>query len=258
MRIYLAAWESSMALLDEVDHVDYILCSFAAVKGKEHIVDRLLDKCDSLLVDSGAHTFQKGIKGDIEKYVDEYCNFIKKYNDNPKIEGFFEMDIENVVGLDKVMTWKKKLEQVSDKIIPVWHRDRGIPEYERMCKEHSGKKIGVTGFKDNDLLDEQMNLFINLAHKYGTKVHVLGATRFAWLSTLHLGVDDSIDSSSWLKRPVHGEMLVPFSLTRNHTFYFMKGETPSSLRIPMVKLCLWTFLVMQKNYKYWDNSVKIK
>ena len=72
------------------------------------------------------------------------------------------------------MEYRKILESVSDKIIPVWHNNRGVEDFIEMCKKYKGKKIAITGFANNDIKDSQYSLFINTAHKYGCKIHILG------------------------------------------------------------------------------------
>ena len=50
---------------------------------------------------------------------------------------------------------------VSDKIIPVWHRNRGIEDFRRMCEKYSGKIVAITGFK-NDICENQFLMFLKL------------------------------------------------------------------------------------------------
>jgi len=179
----------------EDDYLEHGLISFFYLKTEENL-ELVLSKCKTLLVDSGAHSFQHGVKIDFDEYTREYMEFIKKHTDNPKIEGFFEMDIDNVTGYEKVKEYRVLLEAVSDKIIPVWHQDRGIDDFHLMCSERSGRRISITGFSNNDIIDGQYNLFLNTAHNYGCNVHILGMTRFPLIKELNLHKDDSVDSSS--------------------------------------------------------------
>jgi len=151
-----------------------------------------------LLVDSGAHSFQKGLKVDWEKYTDEYAEFIKMF-DRPNVLGFFEMDIDVIVGYPRVLLLRKKLLKVSDKIIPVWHKDRGIKEFNSMCQEFRGRIVAISGFKNEDIRDEQYLMFLKRAKKYGCKMHCLGMTRRKILDKVPF---DFVDSSSWRQRMI--------------------------------------------------------
>ena len=133
------------------------------------------------MIDSGAHSFQKGKKVDWIKYTYEYADFIKKF-DTPNVVGYFEMDVDNIIGYDKVLELRKILESVSDKIIPVWHKNRGIEEFKKMCQEYAGKIIAITGFKNEDIKDEQYLMFLKYAKKFNCKVHCLGMTRKKYLT----------------------------------------------------------------------------
>lgn len=75
------------------------------------------DNSKELLVDSGAHSFQFGKKVKRKEYTEEYAEWIKKF-DRPNVVGYFEIDVENVIGYDKVLELRKILEQATDKIIP--------------------------------------------------------------------------------------------------------------------------------------------
>lgn len=248
MQIYLAAIENAYNnMLEKIlkkDSIRYGLISFYYLK--EENLEGILERCEHILVDSGAHSFQHGKKVDFDEYTRKYKEFIKKYTDNPRIEGFFEMDIDNVVGYDKVLEYRKELESVSDKIIPVWHRNRGIDDFHKMCKERKGKRVAVTGFKNNDILDSQYNLFLNTAHHYGCKVHILGMTRLPLLQELNMNSDDSCDSSSWVQTGIFGGLIL---LDGNNKMF--KTDLFAGVKIHhniMKFMNLLGFLSIQKKY----------
>ena len=155
-----------------------------------------------MLVDSGAHSFQKGKKVDWDKYTEDYAEFIKKF-DKPNVLGYFEMDVDNIIGYNKVLELRKVLEKVSNKIIPVWHKNRGISEYKKMCKDYSGKIVAITGFKNEDIKDEQYMMFLKYAKKYNCRVHCLGMTRKKILDEVPF---DYVDSSSWIQHSIYGRV----------------------------------------------------
>lgn len=169
---------------------------------KQDIFQKILDKSDLIMVDSGAHSFQKGTRVDWIEYTKKYAQFIKE-NDCDKIVGYFEMDVDNIVGYEKVLEMRAILEEVSDKIIPVWHKNRGIAEYKKMCRDYSGKVIAITGFKNEDIQDHQYMMFLKEARKYNCKVHCLGMTRKKVLDSVPF---DFVDSSSWKQQAIYGRI----------------------------------------------------
>jgi hypothetical protein len=206
MKIFLSALESAHGykcegsfnvaerLVEQGVQMKWNLISYYYSRGKaEQRAKFIRDNSLLTLVDSGAHTFQFGVKVDWLAYTKQYADFIKRF-DNDKVLGYFEMDIENVIGYEAVLELRKVLENVSDKIIPVWHPLRGIEEYEKMCSDYTGKIITIGGFKGTDIKDEQFLSFLKVARKYGCKVHCLGMTRIKVLDTVPF---DFTDSSSW-------------------------------------------------------------
>lgn len=205
MKIFLSAIEGQnnvpRDIVKERGKMHYNLMSFYALKGRN--LDNAIyirDNSELVLIDSGAHSFQFGKKVDWDKYTEEYCKFIKWF-DRDNVLGYFEMDVDNIIGYDKVLELRKKLEEVSDKIIPVWHPNRGIEEYKKMCEEYANKVIAIGGFKGTDIKDEQYLMFLKVAKKYNCKVHCLGMTRKKVLDKVPF---DFTDSSSWLQYSVYG------------------------------------------------------
>jgi hypothetical protein len=121
--------------------------------------------------------------------------FIKK----TKQKLFFELDIDCVVGLEKVEYYRKKIEDaVGIQPIVCWHANRGADYWIKCCEEYPYVALGTTKAsiagqkmrKDPSIL----NWFINQAHKNDAKIHGLGFTSIPWLSKLKF---DSVDSTGW-------------------------------------------------------------
>lgn len=202
MKIFLSALEASPEFykIDEgINKYKYNLMSFFYIKDTK-ISERIRDKSELIIIDSGAHSFQKGTKVDWIEYTKKYAEFIKQF-DRPNVVGYFEMDVDNIIGYEKVLELRKILEDVSDKIIPVWHKNRGIEEYKKMCRDYAGKVIAITGFKNEDIKDEQYLMFLKYAKKYNCKVHCLGMTRKKILDEVPF---DFADSSSWKQQSIYG------------------------------------------------------
>jgi hypothetical protein len=206
MKVFLSGLESSENniidyYISNKKNIPYILASYYYIRKKENLIDKMLIVSDNLIIDSGAHSFQKGKEVDWELYTKEYSNWIKK-NDCDKVVGYFEMDVDNIIGYDKVLELRKILESVSNKIIPVWHKNRGIDEYKKMCKNYAGKVVAITGFKNEDIKDKQYMMFLKYAKKYNCKVHCLGMTRMNILNNIPF---DYVDSSTWKQAGNYGE-----------------------------------------------------
>ena len=213
IKVFLSALENAQAcgkngkpiakILEEKNiKMNFNLMSYFYIKNKKELACYIRDNSKAILIDSGAHSFQKGKKVDWDKYTREYSQFIKKF-DKPNVIGYFEMDVDNIIGYEKVLELRKILENVSDKIIPVWHKNRGIQEFKNMCKQYQGKIIAITGFKNEDIKDEQYLMFLKYAKKYNCKIHCLGMTRKKILDKVPF---DFVDSSSWVQSSVYGRI----------------------------------------------------
>lgn len=177
------------------EHKPFILESFFYADAD---TERLLPYYGDFLLDSGAFTFCQNDKSNIDwnTYADEYADFINRN----RVEKFFELDIDSVIGYDNVLKLRKRLEAKTGKqCIPVWHIPRGKQEFISMCKEYgyvaiggvAGKKISA---KNYDLYVRSFPWFINIAHEYGAKIHGLGYTSLDGLKKYHF---DSVDSTAW-------------------------------------------------------------
>ena len=211
MKVFLSAIENAQAsgakgrsvaelIVEKGIKMKYNLMSFYYMKNKEKLAEYIRDHTEEIMIDSGAHSFQKGKKVDWDKYTQAYANFIKKF-DRDNVVGYFEMDVDNIIGYEKVLQLRKELEKVSNKIIPVWHKNRGIAEFKKMCQDYKGRVVAITGFKNEDIKDEQYLMFLKYAKAYGCKVHCLGMTRKKVLDKVPF---DYVDSSSWVQSTVFG------------------------------------------------------
>lgn len=204
MKVFLSSLEtgSSEYIISHVGQMNWNLCSYYYIRNQINTFRLILNHSKQMLIDSGAHSFQKGKKVDWEKYTHKYAEFIRK-NDCSKILGYFEMDVDNIIGYDNVLMLRRILSLATDKVIPVWHKNRGIGEYQRMCHDYKGRIIAITGFKNEDIQDEQYPLFLKYAWEHGCKVHCLGMTRKNILDTVPF---DFVDSSSWRQSAIYGKI----------------------------------------------------
>lgn len=170
----------------------YILESFYYIK--EWQIPYIKD-FDLFLLDSGAFTFMSNTKkGKInwKEYIDRYADFIIK-ND---IKYFFELDIDVLIGYEKVKEYTKYLEEKTRRrCIPVWHKSRGLEEWKRITKEYDYVAIG--GIVTKEIKPSEQKYFIPLlkiAKKNNCKVHGLGYTNLKGLEKYKFY---SVDSTSW-------------------------------------------------------------
>lgn len=172
-------------------HKPYILESFFYADAD---TERLMPHFGDFLLDSGAFTFMQGKGGapNWDEYVDRYATFIKKN----KVQKYFELDIDSVVGYDRVKKIRADLERrVGWQSIPVWHVSRGMNEFDSMCDEYP--YIAIGGIVSKEITPDKykaLPALITRAHKHGAKIHGLGFTALAWLERCHF---DSVDSTAW-------------------------------------------------------------
>lgn len=197
MKYYLSGLEDSNLIneiLKVLPQLNFILFSFMKLQSDKFfpLYKLVEDHSTNILIDSGAFTLQKKkAESNYYQYTKRYVNFIEE-NDNPKIEGYFEMDIDNIIGYDNVVELRKMLEEVSDKIIPVWHSNRGIREFKQLCEDYD--YVAITG-KSADIRKNQYKLFVDYAHKHNTRIHGLGISD----KTRCLNIPfDSVDSTNYL------------------------------------------------------------
>lgn len=255
MKVFLSALENgstcynskkSLAqfLLENNIKFKYNLMSYYYIKSKSELAELIRDNSKEILIDSGAHSFQKGKKVDWVEYTKQYAEFIKQF-DRPNVVGYFEMDVDNIIGYDKVLELRKILESVSDKIIPVWHKNRGIDEFKKMCQDYEGKVIAITGFKNEDIQDHQYLMFLKYAKKYNCKVHCLGMTRKKVLDKVPF---DYVDSSSWKQSGIYGridgkgKVTKEFSKTRREIVFMENYKVGMEMQ--------------EKYYKKWKHICK--
>lgn len=196
----------------------------------------MIPKVESFMLDSGAFSFMQNTSIDLDwdEYVDKYADFIVQN----KTDLFFELDIDSVVGYDKVQMLRHRLEEKTKKrCIPVWHRNRGKEEFIKMCKSYPYVAIG--GIVAGEIRKEEYKYFkwfIDTAHKEGAKIHGLGFTDLELLDKYHF---DSVDSSSWLSGGRYG------------TIYSFTGKTLKFSRPPKGKRVAHYKKADDHNLKEW-------
>lgn len=191
MKVCLAGTSCLKNNQEEYKNIPFLLESFYTIKEWQI---PYIKNTEFFLLDSGAFTFMNNFKGKVnwQEYIDKYADFIIKNN----IKYFFELDIDVIVGYDKVKEYTKYLEnKVGRQCIPVWHKSRGIKEWERITKEYNYVAIGGIVIKEIKQKDYKYFIpLLEIAKKNNCKVHGLGFTSMKWLKKLKFY---SVDSTSW-------------------------------------------------------------
>lgn len=152
----------------------------------------------NFLLDSGAFTFF-GKKGNVDwyEYLDRYIDFINKHD----IKLFFELDLDNLIGIEKTRNLRSYLEQKTGKqSIPVWRPFRGMDYFYEMVENYNYIAISASGQYDSKWTRSDKGISIiskllKIAHKNNCKVHGLGYTKTDGLFKLKW---DSVDSTAWI------------------------------------------------------------
>ena len=199
MKIFLAGnglwtWVTPAIVEGGMGSGPYILESFFYADAE---TERLIHFMGDFLLDSGAFTFMQNAKThvDWDDYLRRYAAFINRN----KVEKFFELDIDSVVGYDQVLKYREKLEALTGRqAIPVWHTNRGKDEFVRAAKEYPYVAIGgLVGTGKSEYARKYWKYFpwfIKTAHDNGAKIHALGFTSLDGIKQFHF---DSVDSTAW-------------------------------------------------------------
>lgn len=148
----------------------------------------------NLLIDSGGFRYQNINKFQVDKlndYVLGYRKFVKKNTQDPRIKGFFDLDFQ-WLDYKQIEMLRGKLFDVSDKIIPVWHKIWGVTTFMEMCKKYD--YVAIPCVRNAEIQGKNYGSFVKYAHKNGTKIHGLGQTSPKILDKVPF---DTTDSSSW-------------------------------------------------------------
>lgn len=217
MKIYLAGTQGNKGNIVKANSSLNLLESFHYLNDE----NVQLYKKHNFLLDSGAFTFMRAAKSDIDwdAYIERYASFINKHD----IKLFFELDIDSIVGIREVERLRNKLEAITKKkCIPVWHKSRGLQYWEDLCRDYDYVAIG--GLVTQEIKRSEYNIFYSLlkiAKKNKTKVHGLGFTNLKGLTMYQF---DSVDSTSWIS----GQKYLQFYTFDGRTLIKSNVNTPNT------------------------------
>ena len=228
-----------------INNKPYILESYYYIKNNNKWIIKMRPYFKDFLLDSGAFTYMsgKGDKVDWNKYIEQYADFIKTHD----VDYYFELDIDSIVGYDKVKQLRGKLETLTNKpCIPVWHKSRGLDEFKKMAKDYD--YIAIGGIVTQEIKRTEYDIFkplLKIAKENNCKVHGLGFTN---LKGLHKYKFYSVDSTAWL----YGN--------RGGYLYKFNGKTidkiqPKNMRLKGREAALHNFQEWLKFSKYAEQNL---
>jgi len=197
MKIYLAGFKTIEKTYNKPTDDIYLLSSFWEHKnGKygEYVTQ------EKHILDSGAFTAINDKTGKYKNFDwNEYCKKYIAFINHTKQKLFFELDIDCVVGLQKVEYFRKMIEDGTGIApIPCWHSNRGADYFIKCCEEYPYVALGTTTANSDGKKirnnPKVLHWFIEQAHKNNAKIHGLGFTSTPWLKELKF---DSVDSTTW-------------------------------------------------------------
>jgi len=212
MILYFAGMESIMRSYDYEPHpTDHVFGTYFYKSNTQQMIDRLKPggHLGTITIDSGAHSFfgQAGISSSAhhnksgkkkslpkpEDYFDGYVSWLK--DNYEKIDYFVELDIQAIVGMEKVKEWRKRLarEGLFDKCIMVFHSIDSMDDFDEMISMTQSHYIGLEGLRNKKVT---LPYFKLLSRCYDAKVKVHG---FALTNTDILSEYPfySADSTTW-------------------------------------------------------------
>lgn len=191
----------------------FVLMSYHYLQGKpkNFLKERLEEFPDlKVFIDSGAHTFYQKMdeyRQKDEKFWDEY---LTKYTEWVKENSEYifacaNLDIEAIVGVDKVDEWNDKyfkpVEESGVEVCYIWHSERGQDGWREMCRKHS--YVGLSYENDAQMTVQRLMSMVNVAKKTNTRVHGMALTQTEILARVPLF---SADSTTWLVGQQYGEL----------------------------------------------------
>ena len=161
------------------------------------------DYCKRIMVDSGAHTLQytNNSPQTYQAFFERYVNFIKQHKDDERIT-FIELDIDNVIGWDKLQQWRETLLSLRDDMMIVWHKWSENLAKRDLWEEYVNQ-FKFISIPNKDMKNINVHKALDLAREKGIKVHGLAMTK---PNLPYIYKFTSIDSSTWASGGRFGNM----------------------------------------------------
>lgn len=170
-----------------------------------------------IFLDSGAFTLENVEVKDTKKYLDDYIDYILKWNH--RLYAYANLDA--IGDVDQGWVNQKYMESRGVRPVPVYHYGEDFKWAESYVNEY--EYIGVGGIARGIPVRSLRNLFDRVfdyieKKNLGTKVHGFGVTGYKFLIRYPFY---SVDSTTWLKQAGFGRIMVPKFDLRTKKFNFM-------------------------------------
>jgi len=170
-----------------------------------------------VFLDSGAYSLDNQGVENTDKYLDDYINFILKYEDRL----FVYVNLDNI--RDTNITWKnqKYMEERGLQPMPVYHYEDDFKWLEKCVNEYDyvgigGIAKGLSKEADRILFDKIFDYMYK--KNLSTKIHAFGMTKFRFMTRYPWY---SVDSTTWLKFANFGKVIIPrYDVIRQKFNYF--------------------------------------
>lgn len=248
MKIYLAGFKTIEKTWNKSTKDIYLLSSFWEHKNGKYGEYVMQDKH---ILDSGAFTAINDKTGKYKNFDwDLYCKKYIAFINHTKQKLFFELDIDCVVGLQKVEYLRKMIEDGTGIApIPCWHSNRGAEYFIKCCEDYPYVALGTTtASADGKKIRNNpkvLHWFIEQAHKNNAKIHGLGFTSTPWLKELKF---DSVDSTTWNVGGKFGNVV----LFDSNGFPTQKYKSDKNKKAKTIELNNFNFEQWVKFQKYAD------
>lgn len=209
MRVYFAGFETCFSYgFKPLPKLNYFATYYYKNNTNKVLKSHGKDIQEGLIVvDSGAHSFFSFIglsvsadnrlstteMPDPDLYFENYLNWIKEYYNY--FDYFVELDIQDIVGMDKVRQWRKRLidANVFDKCILVHHSCNSWQDYEEILSIAQSKYIALEGLRNGKI---NLPYLKCIKAAYDKKIRVHGFALTAPKVCLNYPFY-SVDSTTW-------------------------------------------------------------
>jgi hypothetical protein len=201
---------------------DNLFCTFFYATRTSKLLQKLAGKHKGLItIDSGAHSFfgYAGISTQTHhnkkqhgkskmpcpiRYFDQYLYWLKRHEH--LFDYFVELDIQAIVGFEKVRFWRRKLERLNlwHKCIPVLHSCDTNDEMMETISDCASKYVGFEGLRDRKVNIPYMKL-LDYCYKRNVRTHGFALTNNKILEAYPFY---SADSTTWTSTVRYGSFMV--------------------------------------------------
>jgi hypothetical protein len=186
-------------------------CSYYYKRNTEKVLSAVPEGFQGVIfVDSGAHSFfgsfglfdnvsyqkdesRRATLVEITKYFDAYFEWIKQWYS--KISYFAELDLQEIVGLDLVMAWRRKFIQagMGGKLVTAFHYGDSDRDFQWQLDNSLSGYVATQGIRQGKS-NINHKKYVKMAYDAGVRIHGFAMTKKEVIMNIPFY---SVDSSSW-------------------------------------------------------------